>query len=150
MINAVNEILGKKICYASRAASMLCIGFGKKCIIKDIKDITYEVYEFRIHIQSFWRVINRKDKRILFAQFDLNNDENVFEKKVHKWISNTENLVVKQIEIGEINDLVIVFENGDALEVYVDCDDKEEAWRYIRCISGKTVHLVMNGNGIRD
>lgn len=60
---------------------MLCIGFGKKCIIKDIKDITYEVYEFRIHIQSFWRVINRKDKRILFAQFDLNNDENVFEKK---------------------------------------------------------------------
>ena len=71
-------------------------------------------------------------------------------KKVHKWISNTENLIVKQIEIGEINDLVIVFENGDTLEVYVDCDDKEEAWRYIRCINDKTVHLVMNGNGIRD
>ena len=104
MIKTVNDILGKKICYASSAASMLCIGFGEKCIIKDIKDITHEVYEFRIHIQSFWRVINRNDKRILFAQFDLNNDENVFEKKVHKWISNTENLVVKQIEIGEIND----------------------------------------------
>ena len=150
MIKTVNEILGKKICYASRAASMLCIGFGEKCIIKGNKNSTHEVYKFRIHIQSFWRVINHKDKRILFAQYDLINDENVFEKKVHKWISNTENLVVKQIEIGEIYDLVIVFENGDALEVYVDCDDKEEAWRYIRCINGKTVHLVMNGNGIRD
>ena len=81
MIKTVNEILGKKICYASRAASMLCIGFGEKCIIKGNKNSTHEVYEFRIHIQSFWRVINHKDKRILFAQYDLINDENVFEKK---------------------------------------------------------------------
>ena len=66
------RIVNKPVKYIGRASSMLCLGLGEK----KISNISYnekltEVYEYYIHVQCPWRIVDLSNKKIIVASGDI-------------------------------------------------------------------------------
>ena len=70
--NIIEKLQGKKLGVIDRASSMLCLEFGSKYIDDTYKGIhNLEVYEFQIHVQCAWRIVNNRLGNIIVASEDI-------------------------------------------------------------------------------
>ncbi len=60
MYDTLNHLLNEKISYITRAVNMLCLGIGDCITILDTKGNMVEKSVMSLHIQSEWRITNRK------------------------------------------------------------------------------------------
>ena len=159
------ELNGKQLNYISRAANMLCMGFGEICLIKDKRGREYEVSKFRIHVQCTWRMVSLKKGEILFARDDTyepkkndinkedfdwdKKDGNLFDEKSNKWFKEEQDIYVMDVQITEINDIKLYFSNGDIFECFIDVSSEVECWRIIKedFVKGD-IHYVVTGTSI--
>ena len=81
-------------------------------------------------------------------EFDWDVQGNsLFDEKAQQWLDTSNPINVKEYKITRWGDLLLTFSNDDRLEIYVDCSDEAECWRFFQCESNNK-HLVVTGTGI--
>ena len=166
--NVIEKLQGKKLGVIDRASSMLCLGFGSKYIDDTYKRIhNLEVYEFRIHVQCAWRIVNNRLGNIIVASEDIYEpkencivlesfdwelkDNNMFDYKAKKWFESTENIYVDRIYINKFKDLSIDFSDNSTFQTFLNYSSDSECWRIFGkdIINGvKLPHFVVCGNDL--
>lgn len=164
--NVIEKLQGKKLGAIDRASSMLCLGFGNKYIDDTYKGIhNLEVYEFRIHVQCAWRIVDNSVGNIIVASEDVYypkensivpksfdwemKDNNMFDDKAKKWFKSTENIYVDSIYINKFKDLVIEFSDNSTFQTFLNYSNNSECWRIFGkdLVNGeKLPHFVVYGN----
>lgn len=121
LIQNLKRLIGQKLNLIKFACQMIMLDFGKDAI----------------HCQALTRISKNDD--ILFTTFDYqtwdqkeseNNDEYYFFEKYKDEIVNG---VVTDIKVSNTNDLIIEFDNGVKIEVFIangynHCDEENEQW----------------------
>lgn len=159
--DTLNHLLNEKISYITRAVNMLCLGSGDCITILDTKGNMVEKSVMSLHIQSEWRITNRKKKEILLASSDFYvpnstiTDEtnfewdikgnNLFDEKSQIWLNERTDLFIKAYNINSYGDLQLTFSNDEQLTTFTDASNASEAWRFFRISDEK--HLVFTGFG---
>ena len=162
--NHLDLLVHKPLIYIGRASNMLIVGVGKAYNVRDIKDNAVKKSQLALHVQSSWRITNRQKKDIIVASSDFyspcsliewSNDfewdvlgNNLFDEKAKEWFSINQEIYVKEHKINSWGDLLLLFSNGDSLEVFVNSSDDSECWRIFGFNSDKE-HLVITGEGAR-
>lgn len=160
-INAFEELENKKISMMGRASNLFWIGFGKMKDMNNKEGKKVVKSEYALHIQSSWKFVDEKEKKILVASNDIyqpreeNNwadnfnwekkENNLFDEKIGRL--NLESLEVKNIEITSYSDLTISFSNFVRLLVFSDSSTNEEIWRFFKP-GQDTTHYIGTGKGI--
>ena len=161
LYDTLSQMLNEKISYITRAGNMLCLGIGECVNILDRKGNTVEKSIMSLHIQSEWRITNRKKKEILLASSDFYvpnrtiTDEtnfdwgemgnNLFDEKSQIWLNERTDIFIKTYSVNSYGDLQLTFSNDEQLTTFTDTSDNSEVWRFFR-ISDKK-HLVFTGLG---
>jgi len=155
--NIIKELIGFRLIHTSRSANMECLKFGVK---KNSKN--KNIGEFALHIQTDWRIINRKE--ILVGSSDLyepnskNQSEidfdyengNLRDEKLGR-ILNSKNLIVSEIKTDKIGGLNIQFKNQTELQIIpTNSSESEynEFWRLIDNRKNESKHIVSRIDGI--
>jgi len=158
-----DKIVGQPIEYIGRVIDLLNIGIGDSVEVLDRKGRPAKKSTFSLHIQSTWRIVNPKRKEILLAYSDfyspregIADDENfnwdvkgnnLFDVKAENYLRTTEPIYIQSYKVNTWGDLLLVFSNGDRLEVFVDVTDDSECWRIFKS-ECEEPHLVLTGQGI--
>lgn len=158
----LDVLVHKPLIHIGRASNMLIVGFGKFYNVIDAKGNTVEKSQFALHVQASWRITNRQKKDVLVASSDFyspcssiqwSNDfewdvagNNLFDEKIKEWSIINKDIYVIEYRMNRWGDLLIIFSNGDGLEIFVNASDDSECWRLFEHNSDKE-HLVMTGEG---
>lgn len=67
----LDRIIGESVSCIGRVANMVWIGIGKKVMTVNRKGREVEKTEYALHIQSPWRIINKKKEEIVMASSDM-------------------------------------------------------------------------------
>ena len=146
-----------------RAVDMLVIGFGDIIEVTNWRGQIEKVAQYRIHIQSPWRLL--LDETVLIASSDIyepntetewseNFDWDVFganlfdelcKKKIEKLYNQ---IFVNEIILDEYGGMRMIFDSGHVLELFSDTSNQEtELWRFFE--SGKMdSHFVVYVNRV--
>ncbi len=145
----------------SRAANMLCAGFGKDVQRVDFTGKNRIVSEFALHVQCAWRLTFKNQILIAYGDFYIPREgldytdfvwdvqgNNRFDEKAKMLSSNfsLNPVCVTSITADEIGGVNIYFNNGYALEIFPHDSLGDEYWRFIRFNSDdgiKSEHFVM-------
>lgn len=152
-------ILNKQVSNIGRAGNMLWLQITNE--EKDSKEACGD-NSLLLHVQSAWRVTNRKTKTILFAASDmympnslqeLSDDfcwdiqgNNLFDEKSIQWINNNSPIIINEYRLNRWGDLLIIFSNGDSMEIFVDSSDDTECWRLFQH-NCENAHFIICGLG---
>lgn len=144
MYDTLDQLLNQKISYITRAGNMLCLGIGDCIKTLDREGNTVEKSIMSLHIQSEWRITNRKKKEILLASSDFYvsnstiTDEkkldwgkmgnNLFDEKSQIWLNERTDLFIKTYSINSYGDLQLTFSNDEQLITFTDTSDDSEEW----------------------
>ena len=132
----INNIIGLKLEEINLACEMIMLNFGN----------------YKIHIQSFTRVIKNNDILLTTLDYqswdkkeDKNNDEWYFLEKYKKEILNG---IVIDVSLTKTNDLTIVFDNGITIETYISngyshYEEEQEQWRLILKLDNDKSHDIV-------
>lgn len=161
--NYLELIVNKHVISISRAANMLCLGFGDWISTIDYKGNEVIKCSIYLHVQSSWRVANKSEKKIRFASYDVYTPNsstewsddfdwdiqgiNLFDEKSKEWFINNQDIYVKEFRINRWGDLLLVFSNEDSLEIFINCSDDSECWRLFEYNSNRD-HFVVTGHGV--
>lgn len=167
-------IKGQNLKHISRAGSMVNIGVGEMVKHKvahkedngkiSVKEVLAPKYA--LHIDSFFRIY--KENELLIAKgdmfcpcneieqgkdFDIDNFDwekqgsNALDAKIKEYLSS-EDLIVQEILLNDFNDLKMVFTNGICIEIFADCTEEQECWRFFEVGNSDKKHIVATGKGI--
>lgn len=144
----LEQLVGKKVCDIGRASNMLWIVFDEM---------------ISLHVQTMWRIVNKEEQEILLAYSDFYSPNskllekkdfkwdvqgnNLFDEKAGNWLKTVETVSVNEYKINRWGDLLLVFSNGERLEIFVDASDDTECWRLFKHDSDEA-HLVVTGFGV--
>ena len=67
----LDRIIGEPVSCIGRVSNMVWIGIGKNVMTVDRKGREKEKTEYALHIQSPWRIINKKKEEIVMASSDM-------------------------------------------------------------------------------
>ena len=131
MENYLKNLLGSQI-----------TGISRVCDLASIEFTTRDGEKINLHVQTFFRFVS--DDRILLssedmyrcdASFDVSTFEwdvpgkSLYDVTVHKvfdWIGST---IVSDIKKMKTNDLIISFQNGLQLQIFINSVFSEEKYR---------------------
>lgn len=158
-----DRIIGQPIDYIGRVIDLLNIGIGDSLEVLDRKGRKVKKSTYSLHIQSTWRIVNSKRKEIVLVSSDfysprmgIEDDENfnwdvignnLFDEKVENYLITQKPIYIQSYKINIWGDLLLIFSNGDRLEVFVDVSDNSECWRIFKSESEES-HLVLTGQGL--
>lgn len=156
-------LINQPLTAIGRASNMLWLGFGKEIECINFRGNAVKKSSIALHVQSPWRVINKIQGKMLFAQSDFYSSNgsikemndfdwniqgtSLFDKKSEEWFSEVSQICVSDFKLNKWGDLLLLFSNGDALEVLVTSSDETECWRLLELDSEKN-HLVVTGKGV--
>ena len=159
----LDRIVGQPIDYIGRVIDLLNIGIGDSMEVLDRNGRTVKKSTYSLHIQSAWRIVNPRRKEILLVYSDIyspregiEDDQNfnwrvkgdkLFDQKTENYLKKTAPIYIESYEVNIWGDLLLVFSNGDRLEVFVDVSDDSECWRIFKS-ECEEPHLVLTGHGI--
>lgn len=156
----LDRIIGKPICSIGRVANMLWIGIGEKFITVNQRGKLIEKSTFALHIQTQWRIVNEMEGEVLLAAYDMYSPRkdmiyqkdfdwepqgnNLFDEKSQSWIKKEKNIFIKNYEITQWGDLVLLFANNEKLQVFNLSSEDTECWRLFMP-TREEAHLVVSG-----
>ena len=131
--------------YLGRDMHLLIVGFGNEYLRNDRK-----MFEYELHIQTTWRIINIKKKEIVLTENDLvKTDNDYFCSKVAK-INNSLPAQIGCVLIKANGDMDMFFGDNYILQV-INCNSgtcfRDEAWRIVHR-RGIKEHFVMSNEGM--
>ncbi len=133
VLSYLNLLKGAPVACIGNACDMLCVGLGEQVRTNKLGD---SLYEFDIHIQAPWRVVNSTTSELLVSSYDANiylsegkimNYGELFEENGIRPVETS----VSQISISKYGDLEVAFANGLILSVFSD-SLYDECWRIIK------------------
>lgn len=177
MKQQLESLIGKPINYITRAANMICVGFGNTVVIEKpyrTKENTFEMRkreaaEYALHIQCAFRlylgdrivaatsdIYQPTEKALedpMFVWDNFQYDEkgnNQFDWIVeHRIAPYYSEFVVKGVTVNKFGDVKISFHNDYVLELMVDSSLDSECWRFFSP-GDEDSHLVILGTGIEE
>ena len=142
---------------------MVWIGIGKNVMTVDRKGREKEKTEYALHIQSPWRIINKKKEEIVIASSDMYSPRtgmdysedfdwepqgnNLFDEKSQNWLKGEMPVYINKYKINRWRDLTLFFSNDERLQVFDVASDDTESWRLLM-LGSEEPHLVVSGMGI--
>lgn len=158
-----DRIVGLPIDYIGRVIDLLNIGIGDSMEVLDRNGRTVKKSTYSLHIQSAWRIVNPKRKEILLVYSDIYSpregieddqnfncsvkENNLFDQKIENYLNKTGPIYIDSYKVNIWGDLLLIFSNGDRLEVFVDVSDDSECWRIFKSECDEP-HSVLTGHGI--
>ncbi|MBD5517225.1 MAG: hypothetical protein HDR07_01575 [Lachnospiraceae bacterium] len=159
----LDRIIGKPVSRIGRAANMVWICIGKNVMTVDWKGRKREKSEYALHIQSPWRIINKKKDEIVMASSDMYSPRtgmdysedfnwepqgnNLFDEKSKNWLKREIPVYIKKYKLSRWGDLTLFFSNNEKLQVFNEASGDTESWRLLMPGS-KEPHLVASGSEI--
>lgn len=156
----LDRIIGKPICSIGRVANMLWIGIGEKFITVNQRGKLIEKSTFALHIQTQWRIVNEMEGKVLLATDDMYSPRkdmiyqkdfdwepqgnNLFDEKSQSWLKKEKNIFIKNYEINQWGDLILLFANNEKLQVFNLSSEDTECWRLFMP-TREEPHLVVSG-----
>lgn len=158
--NNILNIKNKRIRYIGRAAAMCWIGFGQDVLTLNRKGERL-VAEYALHIQCSFRISHNNsilltnldmfepnEKVIDLENFDWdiqgNNTFDICSKALTELFENNQ-IVVKDVNVSKIGDLTITLSNNYVIEVFINANFDDEAWRFFLSGSDEE-HFVIKRN----
>ncbi len=131
--------------FFGKGMHLFIIGFGNAYTRDDKK-----IFEYELHVQTTWRIINYKEKKIVLTENDLIKvDDNYFYAKIAE-INSFLPAQIKDVIIKNNGDMDLYFGDDFVLQV-INCNSKtcfrDEAWRIVHR-RGIKEHFVMPNEGI--
>lgn len=159
----LDRIIGEPVSCIGRAANMVWIGIGKNIMTVDRQGKKREKSEYALHIQSPWRIINKKKEEIVMASSDMYfprtgkgysedfdwepQGNNLFDEKSQNWSKREMPVYIRKYKINLWGDLKLFFSNNEKLQVFNVASDNTESWRLLMPGS-EELHLVVSGTEI--
>jgi hypothetical protein len=159
---ALEVLIGKPLWASGRAADLEWFQFGQRRTI-NTRGHTKEVGEYALHVQCAWRVTH--GDVVVVGSVDLyyppeETDErpedfnwevlgsNRRDKRIAALFQNeTQQFLVRQIEVGEAGSFRILLDGDYAPEVFPDDSLSDEHWRIFKpYVEGP--HFVVTGKGL--
>jgi len=146
--SALSVLVGENFRYISRAGNMITLGFGE-----DIMHIRYNgeaavLARFAVHIQASWRITINESISLGSYDFyipkegvsyeEFQKDENfgfgisLFDEKsknLNEYLLSVP-VRVDDIVANNFGDLHILLENDTSVEVFINCSEPGESWRF--------------------
>lgn len=146
----IDILIGKRIVDIGRASNLLWIIFENESGEK-----------YSLHVQSTWRVFDKKCSTIVLASGDIYEPNsqmeyddsfdwdvkgnNMFDGKKYQVFPKEEKIYVKEVFMNDVNDLHILFSNDLLFECYIDISFEEECWRFFKQGASNAHYVVGNG-----
>lgn len=163
----LDKIIDEPVSCIGRAANMVWIGIGKNVMTVDRKGRERKKTEYALHIQSPWRIINKKKGEIVMTSSDMYaprtgmvysedfdwepQGNNLFDEKSQNWLKREMPIYIKKYKINRWGDLTLFFSNNEKLQVFNVSPDNagsyRESWRLFMPGS-EELHLVVSGTEI--
>ena len=160
----INEILEKmvnlKVGDIGRACDLLWLGLGEDIDYIDYKGRTSKKSEYALHLQCPWRIKNAEG-RIVVASYDMYEPNstiewfedfdwdiqgnNLYDEKIEIWFKEKDRFVIAY-ELQTDLDLIVTFDDGNSLEIFMNKTTDTEYWRFFNSenhvvVSGVDVHV---------
>lgn len=156
----LDRIIGEPVSCIGRVTNMVWMGIGKNVMTVDRKGREKEKTEYALHIQSPWRIINKKKEEIVMASSDMYSPRtgmgysedfdwepqgnNLFDEKSQNWTKREMAIYIRKYKINQWGDLTLSFSNDEKLQVFNVASDDTESWRLF--MPGREeLHLVVSG-----
>lgn len=119
--------------------------------------------EYAIHLQTFFRfcsedgvLITDMDKYQPLNEFRDNEEfdwdkqgNNLFDQWCNRFNSTyTDTITVKSVEVNNMGDLTVIFDNGIFLDVLIDNTSEDECWRFFEKEAAEENDLIVLGNSV--
>lgn len=122
----LDRIIGEPVSCIGRVTNMVWIGIGKNVMTVNRKGRETEKTEYALHIQSAWRIINKKKEEIVMTSSDMYSPRtgmgysenfdwepqgnNLFDEKSQNWQKREIPIYIKKYKINRWGDLTLFFQ----------------------------------------
>lgn len=159
----LEQLISQPVGTIGRASNMLWLGIGEEIRVLDRKGSGIKKNTFMLHVQSAWRIVNKEDHEIRLASSDFYSPSektsfekefdwepignSLFDEKSQDWLKTVNGIYIKEYKINRWGDLLLIFSNGERLEIFVISSDNTESWRILKA-GDEEPHLVATGLGV--
>lgn len=153
----LENMVNQKARAIGRASDLLWLGLGKTIDDTDYKGRAIKKSEYSLHLQCPWRIKDRNDF-VVVASYDMYEPNsktdwsedfnwdiqgnNLYDEKVKIWFEEQERFVVAY-ELKTNLDLIVIFDDGTFLEIFINTTTEVECWRFFPFKSEN--HVVVSG-----
>ena len=148
-------LVNKKIRYMNITCNMLCIGIGEPREL-EADDKIIDTFEYRIHVQCFWRIINNTSKEVkmslqmAYENIEPSDKANDELNPQFEYEDIEKDIVIDSFCLHSNYDLSLYFSNGDVLEVIKNAIYYED-WRLIHVDNKRnSKHIVIENENVTE